>query len=230
MNSVLHIKQISTSGDWSPLFSKLSGWVSQDGKYSDGHHIFSPGSEAHFELQANTRPLLENLKTLGNTSSFDDKVIAKSPGGIEIPIYYVEHKSVSASPYRLNHVALSVRNIDSEAAWWKGLFQCKEVLRVNQGFDPIVNGPFNTLHMYKEGELYVTLREQEPDGDIHHLGFELTEERFIDAARGILKEIGWSIFWEGMIDESYVLHFIGPDKRIHDFFYPNAHLKSLADK
>jgi hypothetical protein len=228
---ILHIKKIGSTGDWSPLFAKLKGWSFVNGEYTDGHHTFVPSEEAYFELQANSQATFDNLKALPNTKEVgENQLVTKSLGGIKVLIEYIEEKTKASSPYMLNHIALSVESIDKEAKWWKDLFQCKEVLRVNQGFDPIVNGPFNTLHMYKEGELYVTLREQKPDGAIHHLGFEMKNENLIDEVHKILKEISWPIFWEGMIDESYVIHFIGPDKRIHDFFCPNAHLKSVAKK
>lgn len=225
----LHIKKVFSSGNWEPLFRNLPGWGLKEGIFTDGKHIFSHGEKLSFELQSNNQDIFDKVGLMdGVENKNKDYFEIKSPGNIFIPVHYKENRGNSVSPYLLNHVAVSVENIDKESEWWKDLFQCKEVLKVDQGFDPIVNGSLNTYHLYKEKELYVTLREQLPIGE-HHFGFEITEENKISECKDILGKVGWPIFWEGMIDQSYVIHFTGPDGLIHDFFYPNANLKRIAN-
>lgn len=209
------IDTMNVRGDWSPLMSKLSGWAKTEGRWSDGATLLKDNAQ-FFSISLRDYPIIgtENYETL------------TSPEGAKISV----RKDASERKYSLNHFAIEVNKIGGrEEKFWANLLKCKDVLRVIQNWDPLIDAPMNAVHFYKPGELYVTLREGKvAKTRFHHMGFEAATKQDVLKAKSVFQKIGWEIFWEGMIDGSYVLHFRAPDGLIHDVFCPEDKLKVEA--
>jgi len=196
-------------GQWGPLFRML-GWRKNRYFYTDGDGRF------YGNFYAPSFALEERIG-----EAWDSRY-ESSPSGLKVPVY--TKKILSERKYILNHVAVNVSDLEAEQKWWQALLNAEPALSVKQGWDPIINGPLDAIHFYKSPFFYITLRGQEPVG-LHHIGFEARDKGAVLDAKEILKKIDWEIYWEGAIDESYVLHFKGPDGRIHDFFSASDELR-----
>jgi len=209
------IKHIQCGGNWSPLLKRLGGWhPSGDDSYSNGQEVFDFNQVA-------TAPIFYIS---------EDELSARfsiSPSRLTIS-HELSSGSLKAEgiEYILNHAAVTVEDLDAEEIFWKETLGVKPIIRTNDAWDPIVNGPLNTTHFYKPGSFYLTLRKEEPAGKVHHIGWETRTKDLVLSAKRVLQEIKWPIFWEGDIDGSYVVHFKGPDGRIHDFFCPSQRLRT----
>jgi len=75
---------------------------------------------------------------------------------------------------------------------------------------------------YDKGKEIIIDRDAMPDG-VHLLSSSNMESlRHVEA---IFENINWPIVWKGNIDGSYVIHFKGPDERVHDFFCTSESLR-----
>ena len=218
--NIPYLREIHCSGDWSPLLEKLNGWEKKDEcKYSngDGVFVYDPTGDSQnpiFYLDLNTDKLVSGGE------------MVESPSGIEVMVRgNFRDGSKKTGDYTLNHAAVTVSNINVEGIWWRELLGTECVLETDQEYDPLIDGPLNTKHFYKPPNFYITLREENPSGIVHHIGWEANNIASLHQVKEILKIIKWPVIWEGSIDKSYVIHFKGPDERIHDFFSTSDVLK-----
>lgn len=210
-NCKTYIHEVAVMGDWESFILALPNWKQlDDNRFTDGVNIFRQNAKQFsFELEVHDFTQSDEIVT--------------SPGGITIP---VRREKTIADNFSLNHIAVSVKSIPTEREWWEDLFDCREVLYVEQGWDPLIDGPLTALHLYRENQLYVTLRQDEnEESQVHHFGFEVKHNSDIEYTRKILNKIGWKIEWEGVIDNSLVLHFRGPDGLVHDVFCTEKFLR-----
>lgn len=227
-NTIFH--EAYVSANWEPFLSQLPEWEQiRRNVFSDGVSFFVQKSTQHsIALRIANKKALEIIAQNNDTEVINDKVVFDT---FDFPfeISFNSSKKKKRSPIAFNHFAVTSRNISKAKKWWGKITQCQEILEVKKVFDPLVNGPLDTIHFYKPEELYLTVRGQgDKENAFHHLGFEAKSMSYVQIARNILVAIGWDIFWEGVIDESYVLHFEGPDGLIHDVFCTQNVLREKA--
>jgi hypothetical protein len=211
MNRIIHM---DLPGDWGSLFDQLPGWTKDKNGLWKGTGATCRDNQANHLMQMNGKMSLQTL--LPKQIQLSDEVPSS-------PV-------AQLSGVQLNHFAVTVPDLDGvEAQAWSRLLDNTQVLRTNKKWDPILEGPLSATHLYVAGSYYVTLREDPAQPMcLHHIGWECKDTEALQAAKRALREAGITTYWEGEIDGSYVIHFEGPDGKIHDFFLVGAPLKRTA--
>jgi hypothetical protein len=219
-----NISQVYLEGDWSPLLSRLPDWEKVP-TWKRGPSLWTDGTSI-IDDQSGLFSVCMGEQDISGEKHIHHYIKTAPSGfffGIDTGIPDQEKL-----PYKMNHFAYYAEDLEMEAEWMRIFLGHEPVLNVEQEYDPILQGPLDAVHFYDPLNYYVTIRRQDPRGELHHFGWETVDLETITEAREILAEINWPIAWEGDIDGSYVVHFKGPDNRIHDFFYVSEDLKEQA--
>ena len=208
----LKLRVFRLSGNWQPLLRRLDGWVETTPfDWTDGESeiSFSAGPEIGF------------IGTRG-----EDEGTRVSPSGMRIGMGVHRCESVALTlPYIMNHISLNVPNIEQEVEWYESLLGPSTVIARSSSWDPFQGRDLPDAHLFIRPNFYITIRGNFEQPAVDHVGWMACSPHYVDLAAKILTEIGWYILvGPKVIDSSYLVHFRGPDGRIHDFFYPEESL------
>lgn len=120
----------------------------------------------------------------------------------------------------LNHVAIDT---PTGIPWLRSLLlECggEVFLRDESRHDPSVNSLVRAEHIRVHDQLYITIRSVGNSGPAGaHIGWQCRDENTVEHYYDRLKTAGAEIVVvPQLIDESYLIHFRGPDNLVHDFF------------
>jgi hypothetical protein len=218
---MLRLREAHMRGDWAPLLSRL-GWKRNDcGNWSDGDNqlIVEPGRTL------TAKPPIIVLAEPGMDA--DDRATRGaaliSPNGIEVRIVAGGVSQATGhrpGRYCMNHVALHVPNLLAEREWFETLLHTRSVLARDSIDDPIA-GRCSDAHLARSSDFYITLRGPFTPAEVNHIGWMAANREDVVTAAKVLTAIGWPIVLGPVtVDQSFLVHFVGPDGHIHDFFCP----------
>ena len=158
-----------------------------------------------------------------------NKFVSTIKGNI-LPIWnYNRDKNNDKYPLVLNHTAFKVKDLDGASKAWQSILDQKPILATRKQIDPVSKKEENMNHFYSPFQYYVTLIEAKEklnnDHVLDHIGYEASDFNSLIDAKQLVVDLNYKIIWEGEIDSSYVIHFEGPDKVVHDFFLPSKKLR-----
>ena len=159
----------------------------------------------------------------------------KTPGGLPIRVQRqqtIEPRSPNARPgvgYLMNHVSIRTPKIAADHNWFTRLLGSNTVLADETHFNPLDNRMAPERHLWCSSDYYITLREYSGSSMIDHVGWMAGSTALVDSAAYLLDRLGFkTVLGPLYIDGSYLVHFRGPDERVHDFFYPTSELGKVA--
>jgi hypothetical protein len=226
------------SGNWAPLLGRLPKWRQRNGDmWTDGlsevHFCANDSSgAAHFGFvvfgQAHWSELLGRLDELDRSEpkgqSQQNKVHVATPSGVTVGFERAKDALLSVGNDHvlfMNHIALNVTRLDAERAWYESLFRLSAVLARAAAWEPVSQSYVRDAHLFHSPSFYITLRETDKVSNIDHVGWMTRDKTTVDEMAELVKTLGWTIiFGPAAIDGSYLFHFVGPDDRVHDFFFP----------
>lgn len=227
----LALRSVIVSGDWSPLLSQLPGWTrASDGTWTDGDGF----------LRCVTHPAMARMPTVAfrylapparsGQRAHGASEELMSPSGLIIGIDVSGRQACAPSTYTLNHAAFRVPEVAAERKWFETVLGSCTVLERDSTWDPVAQTYWPDAHLFRPPDFYVTLRGGFESAAIDHVGWMTDTAAAVDAVARTLRRIGWPIlFGPASIDESYLVHFCGPDGAVHDFFYPQPSIVSRAE-
>ncbi len=205
---------VRARGDWSPLLSQLGRWhQAGNDSWTDGVSRLSSSLPTDFTFSGVATPHFAV-----SPSRFK---IGFEPG-VSAP---VDHEFV------LNHVAVNVCDVDLERDWMERLLGADAVVLARaRAFNPLTQDWQPDAHLFHRPNYYVTIRGTGGATSVDHCGWMTKTRAGVDRAATILHRLKWSILLgPTTIDASYLIHFEGPDGRVHDFFHPGAELDRLSE-
>ena len=212
--------------EWIALLRRLPGWrEDNDGSWTDGC----------------TRVIVEppHWPSIGigfyrDSSAGDDAGCGQveydaTPSGI--PVRFTSQLDSTplptASQFLLNHVAVNVSNVNVDGHWFQERLGQSAILAREGAWNPVTRDFRPDLHLFRHPSFYITLRGGFAEGHIDHIGWMTSERGLVNEAAGLIRDLGWqTIVGPLEIDGSFLVHFRGPDHRVHDFFCPNPSITS----
>ena len=212
----IQLRQFTLSGDWRPLISRLEGWSEVS------HNLFSDGESS---LALNQRPGDPPALgfVFGGHAADHAPVSLVSPSGILLNI--TERPAFMRSPAQnrmvMNHAAFQVPKVEDDRIWFEEVLGHCTVLARESVWDPVARTCWPDAHLFRPPDFYLTIRGNFTSTQVDHVGWMTYSMESIDDIAALLHELGWPVlFGPKHIDGSYLVHFRGPDERVHDFFYP----------
>ncbi len=207
MSTALH--SVSLVGDWTPLLHHLKGWKQHDARIWQG-------AGAVLSTHANTAcATIQTADTV--VSVFSDRAWTAAPSHRGER----RHAEKLACP-TLNHIALDIGLDGDDLVEIVARGESTIFLPRESRFDPSVGRNIIAEHVTNGHELYLTARFDEATSQtrLAHVGWELQRREDVDDVAAALQRIGWPIVYgPASVDESYLVHFRGPDGAVHDVFY-----------
>ena len=211
------------AGNWKVLLKELPGWTEIEPNVWKG-----AGAMLHCNVDELSERfcfiLPEEEKT--NLLMLDRKCRVQIDKSIEKRRDLSEYENNNVP--RLCHIAVNLGD-STVSLVSRVMGNLPMVLNREKRFDPILNRNIETAHYYLESGIYLT-EKYEKDGfglSVDHIGFECTRSDQVNSIFSIMQKIEWPVlFGPEWIDGSYVLHFGGPDGRVHDFYYVGPMLNS----
>jgi catechol 2,3-dioxygenase-like lactoylglutathione lyase family enzyme len=135
----------------------------------------------------------------------------------------------ATSSYIMNHVSIQTPDVDADHRWFTSFLGEHTVISDPSHFNPLDNRKAPEVHLWRDRDFYVTLRELPGEPRIDHVGWMAASQDLVDDAAEMLERLGLQIVMGPLyIDGSYLVHFRGPDGRTHDFFFPTSMLASVG--
>jgi hypothetical protein len=212
----IQLRQFTLSGDWRPLISRLDGW----NEISD--NLFSDG-ESSLTLRQRTEDPPALGFVFGGYNIDNAPVSLVSPSGILLNV--TERPAFMRSPTQnrmvMNHAAFQVPTVEDDRVWFEEVLGHCTVLARESVWDPIARTWWPDAHLFRPSDFYLTIRGNFTSSQVDHIGWMAYSMESIDDTAALLHKLGWPVlFGPEHIDGSYLVHFRGPDERVHDFFYP----------
>lgn len=217
-------------GNWTPLFSRLPQWREvSPACWSDDISV------VHLVADAFGGPYFGFTETRGRDTSMrvsncDDQSLSHgrplvTPSGISIAMVPEPVGGINDRSIIMNHVAWYTTSIDAESTWLSAFLGRQPILERGQAWEPIARAFIADRHFFESDGYYITLRHQESRSGWDHVGWMAASAKVVDDMASIIANLGWEILWgpDG-IDGNYLVHFLGPDGRVHDFFWPEPAL------
>ncbi|HEX7241239.1 MAG TPA: hypothetical protein VF263_13275 [Longimicrobiaceae bacterium] len=149
----------------------------------------------------------------------------RSPAGIRIGLTGGTPHAVDTdvSSFLMNHVAIHVPDVGRERVWFETILGSCTVLERERAWEPVTRSYWPDVHLFRFPDFYITLRGGFPRAFVDHVGWMVDAPDRVEAVAEVLRRIGWPVlFGPEEVDGSYLVHFHGPDGRVHDFFYPTS--------
>jgi hypothetical protein len=219
----LKLRFFCLTEDWIPLFRALGGWRQASADvWSDGEsavRIGDPGLGAAIGFS--------NPRQAGKGGN-----IVCTPSGLGIEtrrsLGAGSGNEGSSLPYVLNHASIRTPLIDEDHSWFRALLGATTVLSKIENRNPVDGSVAPEAHLCADDSYYVTLRGSS-QLRIDHIGWMARRRSLVDDAHLLIAGLGWKTVWgPSDLDGSYLVHFRGPDGRIHDIFYPTEELRAGA--
>jgi hypothetical protein len=234
-------------GNWNPLFELLPTWrLHHDSDvWSDGVSVVEVSKNSRTKLtfgfvvddDPGWTKLISRLRKLNVSApnvSVPNEIRVMTPSGIEVKLrkqLSSQSRQRSNPPILMNHVAINVTEIAAERQWYEALFGNCTVLARKSAWEPVSNSHVRDVHLFRSPEFYITLRETGNVSDVDHVGWMTKDSATVDQMAAIVRQLGWPIvFGPAEIDGSYLFHFTGPDRRVHDFFFPTTPLVQASQR
>lgn len=242
----MRLRFVKVYGDWLPLLSRLHGWECLgEGLWSDGDGCVEfdvadtrePEVTFILERDANKdRPVVSRLRSgilgsgMGEKGSSITPIRTHSGLVVRFVTSMIATTSQSRLPYTLNHAAFRVLDTRLEQSWWEDLCgQCTILDRENT-WDPVARVYWPDVHLFSDPDFYLTIRGGFEKPEVDHVGWMAESVEAVDAASRAIADSGWPIaFGPEEIDGSYLVHFRGPDCRVHDIFFPLEVVRNAAE-
>lgn len=225
MTTKIQLREFSLRGDWSPLLSRLDGWkpVGASG-FSDGESLVTLSMALDNEPKIGFLLSRDANDEILNHSNADENFSTRvSASGLVFRIgQRASRLSLRQRPrFLMNHAAFQVASVDSERAWLEGLLGRCTVLARASTWDPVAKKCWPDAHLFRPPDFYLTLRGGFARTQVDHVGWMTYSPEAVNQAATVLRDIQWPILLgPAIIDGSYLVHFRGPDARVHDFFFP----------
>lgn len=216
MTRDIQLRQFTLSGDWRPLISRLHGWKEVE------NNLFTDGESSLTLIQEAGAPPALGFVFAGEEGK-RAPVTLVSPSGLRLKI--VERPPYMQSPAQsqmvMNHAAFQVPEVEAERRWFEEMLGSCTVLARDSVWDPVAKTWWPDAHLFRPPDFYLTIRGNFTATQVDHIGWMTSSMQSIDEVAALLHELNWPVlFGPEHIDGSYLVHFRGPDGRVHDFFYP----------
>jgi hypothetical protein len=200
-------------GDWSDLFDSLPGWKrSGNDRWAGAGAVFQGGVRPADACSVVRLTSLEGQVELVMGPE------ASSLREIEAPPPPATSDETTPS---LCHVAVDVDRSDSSISALLAGAGVPVLIARERRFDPAVGADVEAEHFYVRHHLYLTQRFVDglPAPRLAHVGLEFFSANQIDEVHALLQRLGWQIVVAPIVvDGSYLVHFVGPDGRVHDAY------------
>jgi hypothetical protein len=210
---------VQLEGDWGGLLSQLPGWRrNADGVWTgSGADLLDQRHPGQMLLEIGLDAPGGNLAT----------VICIHPNSVDVRegsrASRLERSPHEKEAPRLNHVALDLDAHDPSVIDSIKRSEIAIFLPRLGRFDPSVQEVIEAEHIVAGKGLYLTARffsDRQPRSLINHVGWQCPKRGHVDDIHASLQRLGWPIvFGPGVVDGSYLVHFRGPDSRVHDMFF-----------
>lgn len=212
---------------WLPLLDAIGDWKEVGaGLWSDGESFVRIGETGAGAAIGFTCPAAAD-------ESGGDPGMVRTPSGLRIAARTLElamgqREASRVLPYVLNHVSIRTPLIDDDHRWFRHLLGSTTVLSRSENRNPVDGSVAPEAHLCSGDSYYITLRGSSHLG-IDHIGWMARRRSLVDDAHRLITGLGWKTEWgPGDLDGSYLVHFRGPDGRVHDIFYPTEELRAGA--
>lgn len=236
------LRYFKLGGPWGPLFRSLPGWEQlQPAIWSDGVSLVILNSAKSAKIEAGLYvPALPRAKNaidgfrflFGSPSSGIERALLPSePTRLKETTKYwlgLQRRVSSKRAFVMNHVAINLPDLDLAAGRVAAVLPNSLILKRTKAWEPVSQDFVSDAHFYRGRDFYITLREKGRVPEVDHVGWWCRRPQDVDSIVALLKKLKWPILWGPQeIDGSYLVHFQGPDGRIHDFFCPSKTLALL---
>ena len=138
-------------------------------------------------------------------------------------------RSRQPSLFELDHISINSARFDQDIIAWTEFLREQPVLESERSWSVADEALVTAAHFFSPNIPYITIRDWSNaiggGSDLDHIGFRCVTGDAIDEAFGLVQSLGWECLSAPQnLDGSVLFHFRGPDRRVHDFFYPIAYL------
>lgn len=205
---------VQLPGNWSDLFEGLPGWErSGVDRWVGAGAVFQGDvqpADAYSVIRLTSAERRVELVIGAQSSRLREIEAPPSP------------TIFNATTPSLCHVAIDVGQSDLSISTL--LTECGVPVLIprERRFDPAVGADVDAEHFYVRNRLYLTQRfsaDVLAGPRLAHVGMEFAARDDIDQVHTLLQRIGWPIVVAPVVvDGSYLVHFEGPDGRVHDAY------------
>ncbi len=210
----LRLSRVELEADWTAWLASLDNWRRRaDGTWLGRGAILldgRPRGAMQIDIEICEPVVSKRISVRGSLIQVTD-------------IRCVSDPAAQKSAFNLNHVAIDFATADAGLVRQLKTAEIGTFLRRELRYDPTVGAAVETEHLVSGQTLYLTARfpsALKPPLEISHVGWQVSDIATVERAAALLRSLDWPIvFGPDVVDGSLLVHFRGPDDRVHDVFH-----------
>jgi hypothetical protein len=213
------LSRVELEGNWGAWLAGVAGWRrGANGLWTGGGAVLLDG-----RAPGSMRIDIDILQTSGNKriSVGDDHFHVADMESATPPTLS------DATAFNLNHVAINFRPDNTALVECLKAGETDIFLERERRYDPTVDALVDAEHLVSDDTLYLTARflpTLRRGSELSHVGWQVKDRGTVQRTAALLRGLDWPIvFGPDIVDGSFLVHFRGPDNRVHDVFHVMGH-------
>lgn len=125
--------------------------------------------------------------------------------------------------FHLDHFSLNSSRFRADVSTWTRFLGRAPILEEAVSWSAADKAHVKAAHFFGDFRPYITIRDMPHCQALDHIGFRCEDKSKVYDAYACVRALGWAVLGEPeLLDGSVLFHFQGPDRRVHDFFFPEA--------